>query len=402
MNDAWVGTLARTPVARAGRHGALAGVRPIDLLRTVLDALRDRFPDVPEQVEDLLLGCVDAVGEQGANLARIGILHAGWPERVPGMTLSRFCPSGLEAVNLGAARIRSGQGAVVLAGGVESLSRVPLFSDQGAWFADPEVAARTRFIHMGVAADLLAAREAIARDELDAWALRSHRLAASTRADSKHFPSIVPVSDSDGNRILEADDAWRVDPDPAEFAAAEPAFGGAEFAAARKLALRESGIPNLPAVHHAGNAPALADAAALAVLGSADGLARCGLSPRARVVDFVAAADDPVVMLTGHVAATRRLLERNRLAVNDIDAWEVNESFAASVLHFQRALDIDPGRINARGGAIALGHPLGATGAVLLANAVERMEYEDHRVAVIAIPGGAGVGVATLVARAAS
>ncbi len=402
MNQAWIGTLARTPVARAGRRGAFAGVRPVDLLHSVLNALRERFPEVPEQAGDLLLGCVDAVGEQGANLARIGVLYAGWPERLPGMTVSRFCPSGLEAVNLAAARIRSGQDELLVAGGVESLSRVPLFSDRGAWFADPDVAARTRFLHMGVAADLLAAREGIPRETLDAWALRSHRLAGTARGGDAHFPSVVPVNDGDGTQLLAMDDAWRANPDPEDFAAAEPAFDGPDFAAARKLAGRESGLATVPALHHAGTAPALADAAALAVLGSREGLSRCGLPARARVVDCAVAAADPVIMLTAHVDATRRLLARNGLAPADIDVFEINESFAASVIHYQQALDIDPDRINNRGGAIAIGHPLGATGAVLLANAVERLEAEDRNLALVAIPGGAGVGVATLVSREGS
>ncbi len=393
--DAYVYEVARTPRGRGSSKGALASVRPIELVGHVLAALRERGID-PAWTSDLVLGCSTQTGEQGGDLAQIAVVHAGWAG-VTGATVSRFCCSGLEALRVAAMQAdagpRAGEG-LVLAGGVESMSRVPMFSDGAAWFADAEVSARTSFVHMGVAADLVATLEGIERTELEAVALGSHRRSARAQAEGRFDRELVPVG------ALRQDEGVREGLTAEGLAALEPAFAalGAEQGDARCLARH----PQLDAVAHrhtVATSPGLADCAALAVVGSRAAGDAHGLKPRARLRAFATYAEEPVKMLTGNVEGARRALKAAGMAASDVDVFEVNESFAVVPVHFQHALEVDPERLNPNGGALSVGHPLGATGGVLLANALAELERTDGAIALCSVCGGAGVTMTMIVER---
>lgn len=383
----------RTPRGKGSARGALHAVPPVKLVAHLLAALE--LPAAARAViDDVVLGCATQIDDQGANLARAATLLAGWDARVPGLTINRFCASGLEAIALAAAKVRAGDARLVVAGGVESVSRVPVFADRGPLYADPEVAAAAGAIHMGVAADLVATLDGTSREALDDYADRSRHKARAAWEAGTAARSVAPLAG------LERDELLAGAPDRATLAGLRPLFGDrpAEDAIARA---RYPAVGALRHVHTAGNAPALADAAALLVVGGRGAVEAAGLAPRARVVAAVSCAVDPVIMLTAGQLATEQVLARAGLAARDVAVFEFAEAFAALCLRFMRALDVDHDRLNPLGGTIALGHAFGATGAILAQNVVDQLERAGERYGVAAVSGAAGLGCAVLFERLA-
>jgi acetyl-CoA C-acetyltransferase len=397
--QAFIYDAIRLPRGKGKRGGALSELRPVDLLVQQFRALaaRNGLGD-GALVDDVLLGCSSATGEQGANIAKIAALCADWSPSVPAAVVSRFCASGLSAIGDAAARIAAGAATLMVAGGVESTSRVPMFADGGAWFADERVAERTGFVHMGVSADLIASREGYARSELDALALRSQRRAARAR-DADRFTRLVPAEDADGSPRLRHDETIRDATSEESLAQLAPLFGEQAQASQPRWASRLASNRTMRALHTLGSSPALADGASLLLLGSRAAGVRLGLEPLARIAAVAHHGVDPVLMLTGNVEASAKALATAKMTVDDIDVFEVNESFAAVVLHYQRALGIDDEKLNAHGGAIALGHPLGATGGILAGMALERLEHHGGTTALVSICGGAGLATSIVLER---
>ncbi len=400
--EAYVYDAVRTPRGRGRDTGALHGVKPISLVVGLIDALRERLPGLDtDRLDDLVMGIVTPVGEQGGVLPRAAALLAGLPDHVGGVQVNRFCASGLEAVNTAAARVRSGWDGLLLAGGVESMSRVPMGSDGGAWAMDPETALATSFVPQGISADLIATVEGFDRDAVDGYALRSQERAAKAWAGGHFARSVVPVRDRNGLEILATDEHLRPDTTREGLAKLAPAFagigdaGGFDAVALQKFPWVEA----VDHVHHAGNSSGIVDGAALVLVGS-DAVGRdLGLTPRGRIVAAAVSGADPTLMLTGPIPATRKALALAGLDVGDIDLFEINEAFAAVVLKYERDLGLDPDRVNVNGGAIAMGHPLGATGAMLLGTALDELERRDLRRAVVTLCIGGGMGVATVIER---
>ncbi|MEU4474464.1 acetyl-CoA C-acetyltransferase [Micromonospora sp. NPDC023888] len=401
-SEAYVFDAVRTPRGRGRDTGSLHGVKPISLVVGLIDALRERNPGLDVgRLEDLLLGIVTPVGEQGGNLARAAALLAGLPDQVGGVQLNRFCASGLEAVNTAAARIRSGWEHLLLAGGVESMSRVPMGSDGGAWISDPQTTLATSFVPQGISADLIATLEGFTRDDVDGYALRSQERAAKAWAGGHFARSVVPVRDDNGLDILTVDEHPRPDTTRETLARLTPSFAAlGEAAGFDAVALQKfHWLEAIDHVHHAGNSSGIVDGAALVLIGSEQVGQDLGLTPRARIVSAAVSGADPTLMLTGPIPATHKALAAAGLTVADIDLFEFNEAFAAVVLKYVRDLGLDPDRVNVNGGAIALGHPLGATGAMLIGTAVDELERRDLRRAVVTLCIGGGMGVATVLER---
>lgn len=399
MSEAYIVDAIRIPRAKAHPvKGAYASLKPVDLLKPLYDALLERNGFASDEVDQVILGCSSQVSDQGANIAKISSLHAGWADTVSGITLSSFCCSGLDAVNFGASKIRSGMDSILVTGGIEQLSRVHMFADKGAWYSDPAVMQSTRFMHMGLAADLIACRAGFSRQQLDDLALQSHQRALVATSAGFFNRSLITLKDADGKPLLAADDAIRATADETTLAAL-PASFSEQLAMGQVQVDRVYAPLTLQALHSAGNAPALVDGASLVLLANAESCRHKGWAKRAKVQFFANASDEPVQMLTGHLRATEKLLQRTGLKVSDIDLWEVNESFAASVLLYQRHFSIDNDKLNVNGGAIAMGHPLGATGGNLIGMLLDEMERRDLKRGIAAICGGAGLGVATLITR---
>ncbi|MFC3960810.1 acetyl-CoA C-acetyltransferase [Nocardia jiangsuensis] len=388
----------RTPRGR-GRGGALHGVKPITLVTGLLTALRDRNPALdPARIDDLVLGCVSPLRDQGADLARIAAVAAGLPDTVAGMQLNRFCASGLEAVNTAAQKIASGWESLVLAGGVESMSRVPMASDGGAWANDPETALATRFVPQGIGADLIATLENFTRTDVDAFAAESQRRAAAAWDDGRFAGSVVPVRDRNGVELLARDEHPRRGTTVETLAALKPAF--ARMADFDAVALQKyHWVERIEHVHTGGNSSGIVDGAALVVLGNAAVGTDLGLRPRARIVAGAVSGSDPAIMLTGPAPATRKALATAGLTVDDIDLFEINEAFSAVALRFMRDLELPHEKVNVNGGAIALGHPLGATGAMLVGTVIDELERRDLRRGLVTLCVGGGMGIATIVER---
>ncbi|WP_149830994.1 acetyl-CoA C-acetyltransferase [Streptomyces tailanensis] len=400
--EAFVYDALRTPRGRGRVGGSLHGVKPVSLVAGLLDAVGSRHPSFdPLRVDDVILGVVSPIGDQGANLARTAALAAGYETSGAGFQLNRFCGSGLEAVNTAAQKVRSGWEDLILAGGVESMSRVPMGSDQGPAMMDPETAYGTAFVPQGISADLIATLEGLSRGDVDAFAAESQARAAKAVADGAFGRSLVPVRDINGHTVLDHDELVRPGTDPAVLARLKPSFaamgeqGGFDAVAVQKY----HWIERIDHVHTAGNSSAVADGAALTVVGSEQAGRDLGLVPRARVVATATVADEPTIMLTGPAPAARKALAKAGLAVGDIDLWEVNEAFASVVLKFLRDLDVPHEKVNVNGGAIALGHPLGATGAMLVGTLLDELERRDLRYGLAAICTGGGMGVATIIER---
>jgi acetyl-CoA C-acetyltransferase len=406
-SEAYVFDAVRTPRGRGragppGKGGALHGVKPITLTTGLIEALLARNPGLdPRRIDDVVMGIVTPVGEQGGVLPRSAALLAGLPDTVAGVQLDRFCGSGLEAVNQAAARIRGGWEHLILAGGVESMSRNPMGSDGGAWFLDPETALATGFVPQGISADLIATIEGFTREDVDAWALRSQDRAAKAWAGGHFARSVIPVRDPNGLDILTVDEHLRPDTSSQGLAALKPSFATiGDQAGFDAVALQKfPWIERLEHVHHAGNSSGIVDGAALTIVGSQHIGHELGLTPRAKIIGAAVTGTDSTLMLTGPAPATRKALGIAGLTVDDIDLFEVNEAFAAVVLRYIRELGIDPEKVNVNGGAIALGHPLGATGAMLLGTVLDELDRRDLHRAVVTLCIGGGMGVATVLER---
>jgi acetyl-CoA C-acetyltransferase len=400
MSQAYIYDAVRTPRGRGKKDGSLHQVAPVQLVSGLLQALGQRNRLDSSQVDDLVLGCVTPVGEQGADIARVAVLYAGWAENVPGVTQNRFCASGLEAVNLAAMKVMSGQEDLVVAGGVESMSRWPMGSDGGAWAMDPRVNHQLAFVPQGISADLIATLEGFTRTDVDAYAVRSQQRAAQAQAENRFARSLVPVKDINGMVVLDRDETVRGDTTLEALATLKPSFEqmgqmGFDATAQRKYTT----VEKIEHVHHAGNASGIVDGAALALIGSAEKGRALGLKPRARIRSVAVIGSEPTIMLTGIAPAVEKALRKAGMSVRDIDLFEINEAFAAVVLKAQRALGLDPERVNVNGGAIALGHPLGATGCMLVGTALDELERRDQSTALISLCVGAGMGIATIIER---
>jgi acetyl-CoA C-acetyltransferase len=398
----------RTPRGRGkpGKNGKPGGslyeVKPVSLVVGLIDELRKRYPSLdPAAIDDIVLGCVTAVGDQGMVISRTAALLSGLPYTVAGVTLNRFCASGLEAVNTAAQKVRAGWDDLILAGGVESMSRVPMGSDGGAWAMDPETNYETGFVPQGISADLLATVEGLGRDAVDAFAVGSHHRAAKAWADGAFDRSVVPVVDRVGQVILDRDETVRPEASPESLSTLEPSFAGiGDLGGFDAVALqRYHWLERIEHVHHAGNSSGIVDGAALVVVGSEAAGTANGLTPRARVVSAVVTGAEPTIMLTGPEVAARKALAKAGLSTGDIDLFEVNEAFAAVPLRFMRELGVDPERVNVNGGAIAMGHPLGATGAMLLGTLLDELERRGGRYGLATLCVGGGMGIATIIER---
>ncbi|MEV8517766.1 acetyl-CoA C-acetyltransferase [Dactylosporangium sp. NPDC051484] len=399
--EAFVFDAIRTPRGRGKHNGSLHGIKPISLVVGLIDELRRRNPGLdPARIDDVVLGVVSPVGDQGSDIARIAAIAAGLGETAAGVQLNRFCASGLEAVNIAAQKIRAGWEDVVLAGGVESMSRVAMGSDGGAWAMDPETNLTTSFVPQGIGADLIATMDGYSREDVDAYALESQTRAAKAWAGGYFAGSVVPVRDRNGLVVLDRDEHIRASTMeglgtlPASFAAIGE-LGGFDAVALQ----RYHWVERIDHVHTAGNSSGIVDGASLVLVGSEAAGNAFGLTPRARIVSAAVSGADPLIMLTGPAPASRKALDKAGLTVEDIALVEMNEAFAAVVLHFARDMGFDLEQVNVNGGAIAMGHPLGATGGMLLGTLVDELERRGERYGLATMCVGGGMGIATIVER---
>ncbi len=401
MTDAFILEAVRTPRGRGRPDGSLHSITPVQLAAQTLAELRDRTNLDTRLVDDVTFGCVTPIGEQGADIARVAALVAGYDESVPGKQLNRFCASGLESVNTAAAQVMSGSSELTIGGGVESMSRVPMGSDGGAWAIDPRVAWQQYFVPQGISADLIATLEGFTRDDLDTYAVESQRRAAHAQQAGYFDRSIFPVRDAIGEVALAKDEYLRPGTSMADLAKLKPAFTmmGEEAGFDAVAIQRYPQVETIHHVHTAGNSSGIVDGAAAMLVGSKRAAKKLGVKPRARIVGFASIGSEPTIMLTGPAGASRRVLKRCRMKASDIDLWEINEAFAAVVLRYQRDMDITPDKVNVNGGAIALGHPLGATGAIVLNIALDELERRDLSTALVTLCIGAGMGTATIIER---
>ncbi len=401
MTDAYIYDAVRTPRGRGKASGSLHEVTPIRLAGAALTALRDRNALDTAAVDDIVLGVVEPVGEQGADIARVAALDAGYDESVAGVQINRFCASGLEAVNMAAGQVMAGQSDMAIGGGVESMSRVPMFSAGGAWASDPDVAFRTYFVPQGISADLVATRHGYSRTDVDSYAVESQRRAAHAWDSGYFADSVVPVVDRNGLTVLDRDEHMRPDATMQSLAALEPSFAaqGASCGYDDVAVMRYPDLERIEHVHHAGNSSGIVDGAAAALIGTAEAGAAADFKPRARIRAFSSIGSEPTIMLTGPAAAAEKALARAGMTPDDIDLYELNEAFAAVVLRFMDKLDIAHDRINVNGGAIAMGHPLGATGAMILGTVLDELERRGLGTALVTLCVGAGMGTATIIER---
>lgn len=400
--EAYIYDAIRTPRGRGKASGSLHEVKPISLVTGLIDAVRERNPQLDTNtIDDLVLGVVSPIGDQGGDIAKTAAIAAGLPDTVAGVQLNRFCASGLEAVNTAAQKVRSGMEELVLAGGVEAMSRVPMGSDGGAWAMDPDTNYRTGFVPQGIGADLIATLEGWSREDVDTFAVESQTRAAKAWADGRFANSIVPVKDRNGVTVLDRDEHIRAGATVETLGGLKPSFemmgrdGGFDAVALQKY----HWIEKIDHVHHAGNSSGIVDGAALTLIGTEVAGKTNGLTPRARIVATALSGADPTIMLTGPAPAARKALAKAGLSVGDIDLFEINEAFAAVALRFMRDMDISHDITNVNGGAIAMGHPLGATGAMILGTLVDELERRDLRRGLATLCVGGGMGIATIVER---
>jgi acetyl-CoA C-acetyltransferase len=400
MTDAYVFDAVRTPRGKGKKDGALHEVTPVHLLGNLFHALQERNQLDTSQVDDVVLGCVTPVGEQGADVARTAILYSGWAQNVPGVTQSRFCASGLESINLAAMKVMSGQEDLVVAGGVESMSRWPMGSDGGAWAMDPRVNHQLAFVPQGISADLIASIEGFSRADVDGFAVRSQQRAAKAQASGFFNKTVVPVKDINGMVVLDNDETIRGSTTVEKLGELKPSFEQMGQMGFDATALRKyTTVEKITHVHHAGNSSGIVDGAALTLIGSQAKGASLGLKPRAKIRSVAVVGSEPTIMLTGIAPAALKALKKAGMNAKDIDLFEINEAFAAVVLKAVRALDIDMDKVNVNGGSIAMGHPLGATGAIILATALDELERTGKSTALISLCVGAGMGIATIIER---
>ncbi len=401
MADAFIFDHVRTPRGRGKPDGSLHSITPIQLAAQSLAAVRDRNELDTALLDDVVMGCVSPIGEQGANVARVAALVAGYDETVPGQQLNRFCASGLEAVNNAAAQVMSGQSQAVVAGGVEAMSRVPIGADGGAWIADPAVAYHTYFVPQGVSADLIATLDGYSRRDVDAYAVESQRRAAAAWAEGRFAKSVVPVRDVIGEVALDRDEHMRPDTTVESLANLKPSFAamGEQTGFDAVAQLRYPQVESIEHVHTAANSSGIVDGAAGILIGSKRFGTKTGLKPRARIRAFTSIGSEPTIMLTGPALVTQKLLKRAGMTTADIDLFEVNEAFASVVMRFMRAMDVPHDKVNVNGGAIAMGHPLGATGAMITGIVLDELERRDLSTALVTLCVGAGMGTATIIER---
>ncbi len=402
MAEAFVYDHLRTPRGKGKAAGSLHEVKPVDLAVGLLQEVRRRNPGLdPARVDDVVLGVVSPLGDQGGDVAKTAALAAGYPETVAGVQLNRFCASGLEAVNQAAQRVRSGFEDLILAGGVESMSRVPMGSDGGAWAMDPATALTTGFVPQGIGADLIATLGGWTRDDVDAYAAESHHRAAKAWANGYFAGSVVPVRDRNGITVLGHDEMVRPDTSPESLAGLKPSFAGiGKDAGFDDVALEKyHWVERIDHVHHAGNSSGIVDGSAIVAVGSEQVGTDLGLTPRARIISAAVSGADPTIMLTGPAPAARKALAKAGLEVEDIDLFEINEAFAAVAMRFMQDLGVSHEITNVNGGAIAMGHPLGATGAMILGTLVDELERRDLRRGLATLCVGGGMGIATIVER---
>jgi acetyl-CoA C-acetyltransferase len=401
MPDAFIYDHVRTPRGRGKADGALHEVTTLNLATQALATLKDRNALDSAVVDDVVMGCVDPVGEAGGDIARVAAICAGYGNGVPGVQINRFCASGLDAVNFAAAQVMSGQHDMTVGGGVESMSRVGIGASGGAWPVDPAIALKSYFLPQGISADLIATKYGFSRDDVDAYAVESQRRAAAAWDEGRFVRSVIPVKDPNGITILAKDEHMRPSTTMQSLAQLKPSFiqmgelGGFDAVAIQA----HPEVEAVNHVHHAGNSSGIVDGAAAVLVGNAQAGRRAGLKPRARIRAFANIGSEPAIMLTGPIDVTKKVLRKAGMSLGDIDLFEVNEAFASVVLRFMQAFDLDSAKINVNGGAIALGHPLGATGAMILGTAIDEMERRDASTALVTLCIGIGMGTATIVER---
>lgn len=397
---AYIYDAIRTPRGKGKKDGALHQASPIWLTRTLLKEMQQRHHLDTSLVDDIVLGCVTPVGEQGSDIARIAALDAGWDQRVAGVTLSRYCASGLESINLAAAKVMSGMEEMVVAGGVESMSRVPMGSDGGAWYMDPRVNDATGFVPQGVSADTIATLKGFSRSDVDEFATESHRRAAAAWEKGYFDKSVVPVKDINGLLLLDKDETIRPNTDVATLAKLNPSFAMPGQMGFDSVILdKYTTIEKVNHVHHAGNSSGIVDGAAICLIGSAAAGDKAGLKPRAKITMAAVIGSEPSIMLTGPTPACKKALDKAGMQASDIDLWEINEAFAAVPMNTASDFGISLDKVNVNGGAIAMGHPLGATGAMLMTTVLDELERCDLKTAMVTLCVGGGMGIATIIER---
>jgi len=401
MTDAYIYDTVRTPRGKGRKDGSLHEVTPTALAAHVLREIRDRNELDTANVDDVVMGCVEPAGEQGANVARTAVLMADYNETVAGVQINRFCASGLEAVNMAAAQIMSGQHDMTIGGGVESMSRVPMGTAGGSYYADPSVTHKIYFTPQGISADLIATRDGFSRDDVDAYAVESQRRAKEAWDEGRFSKSIAPVKDQNDLTILDHDEHMRPGTDMQALASLNPAFTmqGENFGFDAVSIQRYPDVEKINHVHHGGNSSGIVDGAAAVLLGTKEMGEKLGLKPRARIKAFTSIGSEPSIMLTGPADVTKKLFKRVGMEVGDIDLYELNEAFASVVMRYMSVMDIPHDKINVNGGAIAMGHPLGATGAMILGTVLDELERRDLETGLATLCVGAGMGTATIIER---
>ena len=398
MSEAYIIDAIRTPRGKGKKDGALHEVKPIRLLTTLLNELQQRYNLDTSQVDDIVLGCVTPIGDQGADIAKTAAIAAGWDNDVAGVQINRFCASGLEAVNLAAQKVRSGWEDLVVAGGVESMSRVPMGSDGGAWALDPETNLAAGFVPQGIGADLIASIDGYSREDVDTFAQNSQQKAAAAQAAGYFNRSIVPIKDKAGVTILAEDEFIKAHTTVQSLAKLNPSFAMMGQMGFDALALQKyPEVGQINHVHHAGNSSGIVDGAALVLIASEKAVQQYGLKPRAKILATALVGSDPTIMLTGPAPAARKALAKAGLTVDDIDLFEVNEAFASVVMRFMKELNVPANKVNVNGGAIAMGHPLGATGAMILGTLLDELERQGKKRGLATLCVGGGMGIATII-----
>ena len=401
MKEAYIYDAIRTPRGKGKKTGSLHEISPVKLASQTLKKLRDRNNLDTSFVDDVVLGCVHPVNEQGSDIARISVLDADYSQTVPGTQVDRFCASGLEACNIAAAQVISGQSDLTIGGGVESMSRVPMGSAGGAWMADPSVAFKTYFVPQGISADLLATKYNYSRDDVDLYAVNSQKISSDAWKNNLFDNSVIDINDQNGDLLLNHDELIRKDTSMQSLASLDPSFKKIGIdAGLDDIALMKYPENNkINHVHHAGNSSGIVDGAAAVLIGNKTIGEKLNLTPRAKIKGFASVGTEPTIMLTGPEYATKKVLKRTKMNISDIDLFEVNEAFAAVVLRYMDAVSVDHGKINVNGGSIAMGHPLGATGSMLLGTVLDELERKNLSTGLITLCVGAGMGTATIIER---
>ena len=401
MTEAYIYDAVRSPRGKGKKDGGLHEITALDLSTQVMQAIKERNDLPADSVEDIAFGVVSPVGEQGSVISRTAALMSGFAETTSAIQVNRFCGSGLEGVNIAAAKVKAGECMMNMGGGVEAMSRVPMGSDGGAWPTDPQSAMDTYFVPQGISADLIATKYGFSRDDVDAYAVESHKRATKSWKEGRFDKSILPIKDVIGLPVLERDETIRPDTNMQSLGALNPSFAmmGQSFGFDNVAQQRYPEIEEINHVHHAGNSSGIVDGAAAVLIGNEAAGKKFDIKPRARIVSMASIGSEPTIMLTGPEFAAQKALKNAGMTADDIDIWELNEAFAAVVLRFMQAMDVDHADMNVNGGAIAMGHPLGATGAMILGTMVDELERADKQTALITLCIGAGMGIATIIER---